>query len=71
MKTRKDSGMEEILPMFKSVSLMCKVSGIGENTLRQLMDTGKLEYLQVGNRRLLYDSAILDYYQRHKTPVRE
>ena len=33
------------------------------------MDRREIEYLQVGNRRLLCMEAIYDYYQRYKTPV--
>ena len=54
----------ENLPMLKTVEQMSKVSGIGENKLRQLMDAGELEYVQNGNRRLLADTAIWDWYQR-------
>nr|WP_326184696.1 DNA-binding protein [uncultured Oscillibacter sp.] len=70
MNTKKNIN-SEVLPMLKTVACMSKISGIGENTLRRLMDSGELEFLQVGNRRLLFDQAILDFYQRHKTPVKE
>ena len=40
-----------LLPMLKTVEQMSKVSGIGENKLRELMDSGELEYIQNGNRR--------------------
>ena len=42
-----------LLPMLKTVEQMSKVSGIGENKLRELMDSGELEYIQNGNRRLI------------------
>ena len=42
-----------LLPMLKTVEQMSKVSGIGENKLRELMDSGELEYVQNGNRRLI------------------
>ena len=42
-----------LLPMLKTVEQMSKVSGIGENKLRELMDSGELEYIQNGNRRLV------------------
>ena len=42
-----------VLPMLKTVEQMSKVSGIGENKLRELMDNGELEYVQNGNRRLI------------------
>lgn len=55
-----------ILPLLKTPELMSRVSGIGENRLRALMDSGELEYLPIGNRRLLCDEAIWAYYDRHK-----
>ena len=42
-----------VLPMLKTVEQMSRISGIGENKLRELMDSGELEYIQNGNRRLL------------------
>ena len=53
-----------VLPMLKTVEQMSKVSGIGENKLRELMDNGELEYVQNGNRRLIADTAIWDWYHR-------
>lgn len=49
---------------------MSKVSGIGENKLRELMDAGEIEFVQNGNRRLLCEAAIWDWYNRHKVPAR-
>ena len=57
-------------PMLKTVEQMAVVSGIGENRLRQLMDNGELEFIQNGNRRLISDQAIWDYYNRAKTPAK-
>ena len=34
------------LPMLKTVEQMSKISGIGDNKLRELMDNGELEYIQ-------------------------
>ena len=45
-------------------------SGIGENKLRELMDSGELEYIQNGNRRLIADAAIWDWYHRAKTTAK-
>jgi len=59
----------EIIPMLKTVEQMSRLSGIGENKLRELMDKGEIEYIQNGNRRLLADSAIWDWYNRRKVPV--
>jgi len=53
-------------PMLKTVEQMSRVSGIGENKLRELMDKGEIEYIQNGNRRLLADAAIWDWYERNK-----
>lgn len=58
-----------LLPMLKTVEQMSKISGIGENKLRELMDSGELEYVQNGNRRLLADAAIWDWYERAKKAV--
>ena len=51
-----------LLPMLKTVEQMSKV----ENKLRELMDSGELEYIQNGNRRLIADAAIWDWYHRAK-----
>lgn len=59
----------EFLPLLKTVEQMSRVSGIGENRLRELMDNGEIEYIQNGNRRLLTESAIWDWYERHKVPA--
>nr|WP_294583413.1 DNA-binding protein [uncultured Anaerotignum sp.] len=67
---QKNKTKETITPVLMPASLMSQISGIGENTLRKLMDSGEIEYLPVGNRRLLCLEAIYDYYQRHKTPVK-
>lgn len=67
--TQKNKTKEPIIPVLMPAKLMSKISGIGENTLRKLMDSGEIEYLPVGNRRLLCLEAIYDYYQRYKTPV--
>ena len=46
-----------IFPMLKTVEQMSKISGIGENKLRELMDSGELEYIQNGNGRSPSDPA--------------
>jgi len=57
----------DALPMLKTVEQMSRISGFGENKLRDLMDNGELEYIQNGNRRLIADAAIWDWYNRVKT----
>lgn len=60
---------EEIIPMLKTIEQMSKISGIGENRLRNLIDAGELEFIQNGNRKLLTEAAVLDWYNRAKTPA--
>ena len=68
--TRRQTVVEPTtFPILKTVEQMSKVSGIGENRLRQLMDNGELEYVQNGNRCLLTTEAIWDWYHRTKCPV--
>ena len=57
------------LPMLKTVEQMSRISGIGENKLRELMDRGELEYIQNGNRRLIADAAIWKWYENAKIVV--
>lgn len=67
-KTKADA--PEMLPMLMPANMMARVSGIGEATLRTLMAQGEIEYLQIGNHRLLSVNAIWAYYETHKTPSR-
>ena len=46
-----------VFPMLKTVEQMSKISGIGE-------------YIQNGNRRLIADAAIWDWYHRAKTTAK-
>lgn len=55
--------------MLLTAKEMSKVSGIGETTLRHLMDIGELEYIQIGSHRRICREAIWDYYHRHKVSV--
>ena len=66
---RKKETIADTLPMLKTVEQMSRISGIGENKLRDLMDSGELEYIQNGNRRLIADTAIWDWYNRAKIAV--
>ena len=68
---KKDAAIQAMpmLPMLKTVEQMSKVSGIGENKLRELMDRGELKYVQNGNRRLIA-AAIWDWYSRAKYPAK-
>lgn len=62
--------VQPVFPLLKTVEQMSKISGIGENKLRELMDSGEIEYVQNGNRRLLAEAAIWDWYERHNIAVR-
>lgn len=57
------------IPILKTVEQMSQISGIGENKLRRLMDEGEIEYVPNGNRRLLTEEAIWDWYRRTKIPA--
>lgn len=68
-QTKRKQAEPTTFPILKTVEQMNKISGIGENRLRQLMDNGELECIQNGNRRLLTDEAIWDWYDRMKCPA--
>jgi len=60
---------QESIPLFLTPEQARKISGLGVNRIRQLMEDGQLEYLPVGNRRLTTVQALLDYYKRAKVPA--
>mgnify|MGYP006070455917 FL=1 len=70
MKKHNASTSKIQIPMLTTAKEMSIHCGIGENTLRKLMENRGIEFLQIGNRRLLCEDAIWDYYRRHKTPVK-
>lgn len=57
-------------PLLKTVEQMSKISGLGESKLRELMEKRELEYVENGNRRLLTEQAIRDWYERNKVTPR-
>lgn len=69
MARKTETLSSEIVPMLKTVEQMSKISGIGENKLRELMENRELEYVQNGNRRLIADEAIWKWYEQAKTPA--
>ena len=69
MAKKEEPRAYEIVPMLKTVEQMSKISGIGENKLRELMENRELEYVQNGNRRLIADEAIWKWYEQAKTPA--
>ena len=64
-RTKTSVPSPEIVPMLKTVEQMSKYSGIGINKLRELINNGEIEYIQNGNRCLLADKAIWDWYNRY------
>lgn len=69
MKKQTKNPESRTVPLLMSAHQMSAVSGIGENTLRRLMDERQIEYLQIGSHRLLCEAAIWDYYRRNKVPA--
>ena len=55
--------------LLKNVEQMSRISGIGENKLRQLIEDRQIEYVENGNRKLLVEAAIWDWYDRNKIRV--
>nr|WP_325238061.1 helix-turn-helix domain-containing protein [uncultured Oscillibacter sp.] len=62
MKTAKP----ESAPLFLTPEQAAKISGLGVNRIRQLMDAKEVAYLPVGKRRLTRIQDLLDYYERAK-----
>ena len=67
-KTKPES--HEFYPMFMPASTMSRVSGLGENHLRRLMQAREIDYLEIGNHKLLCAQAVWEYYERQKTPAK-
>ena len=66
MAKKETTNASPVLPMLKTFEQMSRISGIGENKLRELMERGELEYIQNGNRRLIADAAIWKWYEQAK-----
>lgn len=66
MAKKETTSTAPVLPMLKTVEQMSRISGIGENKLRELMERGELEYIKNGNRRLIADAAIWKWYEQAK-----
>ena len=56
----------EAIPMLKTIEQMSIISGIGENRLREMVERGEIEYVRNGNRFLLADRAVWDWYERNR-----
>jgi len=57
------------MPLFLTPEEASKVSGIGVNQIRRLMEERRIDFLPNGNRRLTTIQALWDYYEREKTPA--
>ncbi|MCI8594783.1 MAG: DNA-binding protein [Oscillospiraceae bacterium] len=55
----------DIVPMLKTVEEMSRFSGIGINKLREMINNREIEFVRNGNRFLLADRAIWDWYDRN------
>lgn len=66
MNKKIDKPQEQVNPLLRTVEQMSPICGIGENKLRIMMEQGEIDYIQNGNRRLLAESAIWDWYERNK-----
>ena len=49
-RTKISAPATEIVPMLKTVEQMSRYSGIGINKLREMINSGEIEYIQNGNR---------------------
>lgn len=56
---------DDVIPIFKTVDQMSIISGIGRNKIRELVDNNEIEYIRIGNRTLIKDEAIIDWYKRN------
>jgi len=60
----------EASQMFKTVEKMASVCGIGVNKLRDMINNYEIEHVVIGNRKLLTERAVWDWYERNKVKVR-
>ena len=66
MSRTKTNPASEIVPMLKTIEQMSLISGIGQCRLREMVENGEIEYVRNGNRFLLADKAIWDWYERNR-----
>jgi hypothetical protein len=60
---------QEVVPMLKTIEQMSLFSGIGQNKLREMVEQREIECVRIGNRVLLADKAIWDWYERNCVAV--
>jgi len=61
---------DKFLPMLKTVEQMQTVSGLGVKKLMTMIHNGEIDYIKNGNRYLLTEQAILEWYNRSKVRAR-
>ena len=66
MSRTKRTNTIESEPLFLTADKLSRLGGIGENTIRRLWEEGKLDYIEVGNRRLSTLAALLEMFEREK-----
>ena len=57
---------DKFMPLLKSVKQMQRISGLGEKKLRSMFENNEVDYIKNGNRYLLAEQAILNWYERNK-----
>jgi excisionase family DNA binding protein len=58
--------LNNTMPLLMTVSQMSQVCGIGINKLREMIENNEIEYVEIGNRKLLAVEAIWNWYQKTK-----
>lgn len=58
-------------PMFKTVTQMAEISGIGREALRRMVNENEIDYVQIGNRRLITEKALVEWYERNKVTAKK
>jgi excisionase family DNA binding protein len=58
-------------PITVSINKTAELSGLGRTTIYGLMDSGHLESVKVGNRRLVIYSSLIDLISKSKSVPRQ
>ncbi len=56
--------------MFKTAKQMAEISGIGCEALRRMVNQNEIDYVPIGNRKLITEQAMWDWYERNKVPAK-
>ena len=75
MRQRRSMNVSQYMPtpeihlvdkLFWTLHECSLVSGIGESSLRKLVEDGLIDYLPVGEKKMVSKEALLRYYEAHK-----